>query len=270
MQTAKHSQTILVLMDFSDVSYMALKYAISLAKIWKRSIKLFHVFPSTIIDSDDQTVNLNDVEKYEREVISTFSSIVEIIQAEGVGTSYALSRGHLTTSMIQEVTELQPELIVIGRNKINTSCKTIQILIKNFSGCILSVGAPWDFRENSKICLVTRGEKTNPINLELLAEICMSANVNLNWLDTTDTGKLAINGLDSARINQIYSEESYSLGGLENAKTINKVADNENVGLLCLTVRSRKFSYPKKKFGKKQLAPDLLKHTNRPILLICS
>ena len=81
--------TILVLTDFSEASYVALRYAISMAKSTLSKIHLFHVAnASSIVKSDNQAAAIREINSERKKIVARLTSLVEIIETEKLNATF--------------------------------------------------------------------------------------------------------------------------------------------------------------------------------------
>ena len=74
----------MVLIDFSEGAYIALKYAMTLAKEMDGSLHLFHVADaSNISDSENPLIIQQSIDEEAAKIKIKLKSIVEIVEAEG-------------------------------------------------------------------------------------------------------------------------------------------------------------------------------------------
>jgi len=146
----------LVMMDFSEASYTALKYAVSMAIITDGRIHVCHVgSPEKIVESDNQIAALRAIEYHTKKVKKKLGSIAEIIAAEGVRAICHYPVGNIISELQHVVDKIKPNLIVVGKKtgKSKFAGKLSSFLLNEYSGSVLVVGEGESFRNNTKIAL---------------------------------------------------------------------------------------------------------------------
>jgi nucleotide-binding universal stress UspA family protein len=272
--SAKGRKTkILVLMDLSTHSYEALKYTITMAKKLNCEIRLFNAFaPGDIVKSESQSVSLQELQKKKMKLEDTFSSIVEIIEAEGIATSYNYKLGPIRDSIQQEISSYAPDLIVIGVEKSLKKGKLGQFILNTFKGDVLFVNAAHEFSEDVRVCFVNLEQPANQYNFDLLKEINECTNSTLKIVQT-DGLKDTLEGLKSIESAEVYdiaptANGNRRVGPTEIADDIIDSISKFESSLLCLGNYSEPKSMLQRMFGSKQLKTEIIKQSKGPVLML--
>ena len=165
-------QKILVLIDFSESSNKALKYAISLAKSIGGKISLLHVAnPGELIKSDNALVASRALDTATNKSDKQLKSIVKMIEAEGVPAEFTNTMG-VAIPRIDTCTEkIRPSLIVLGREehgdtKLND---VMNHLLYQSDWNLLIVGNEFEFNERTKISLECNNDTLKDYSPDLLS-----------------------------------------------------------------------------------------------------
>ncbi|MBL4653473.1 MAG: universal stress protein [Flavobacteriales bacterium] len=144
-------KNILVLMDFSNASYLALRYAITLAKSIDCGIQLFHVAdPNDIVQSDNQAAAIREINSRKEIIESRLSAIVEIIEAEKIDSTYDYSIGSITGELKVYIQANSSELIIIGSHSNSKLGEITQYLVNHYNGALFLISKETEFAANSK------------------------------------------------------------------------------------------------------------------------
>ena len=107
----------LVLMDFSEASYKALKYIISMAKLLGGKIHVFHIGNANkMVTSDNQVVALRDLRLETRKIEKKLKSILEIIAAEDIQATCNYTIGNIISELKIKIAGIKPDLVIIGKS----------------------------------------------------------------------------------------------------------------------------------------------------------
>ncbi len=164
----------LVLMDFSESSYIALKYAISLAKITDSKIHVYHVGnPGKIAVSDNQVAVLRAFESENKKVEDKLGSIVEIITTEGIQAICHHTIGNIINELEKLIDQVNPDLIVVGKKKekLRFSGKLTNFLLNKYSGSLLIVGKEIAFQTGTKISIACNGNTLYQYGPQIVSKI---------------------------------------------------------------------------------------------------
>ena len=115
---SKKNHDFLVLMDFSEASYKALKYSISMAKMIPSHIHVLYVANGEeVVDTENGIIALRAIEEETRKINKTLKSIVEIINVEGLSSTAHYQFGNVKHVLKSQIDQIQPELVILGKKK---------------------------------------------------------------------------------------------------------------------------------------------------------
>ena len=241
-KTGKKSKySFLVLMDFSNASYTALKYSISLAKLLNANIHVMHVVDvSSLVKGDNQASAMRAVDSKVRGVENKLRSIVEIIETEDVSASQQHLMGNITLEAGQYAKEFKPDLIVVGKksSKLNFSGRLSNYLTNKYSGAVLIVDEDAEFRADMNITFGYNGKPMNDCDPQLLFEMDKHSNRPLTCLKV-DMQEGAEDGVDlpESWISGEQSPKDINYESRVNSTMADGLVDyisNHDVELLCI------------------------------------
>ena len=160
----KTEYDFLVLTDFSDASYRALKYAISLAKLIKSTIHVCHVAnPEKIVENDNALMAIRDIESESKKIKKKIGAIVEIVTTEGINVIPHYSIGNIIGEFKDRIDVINPDIVILGKkkNNPNLSGKMTSYLINEYTGSLLIVDEETEFKSDTKISI---GCNTNTLD----------------------------------------------------------------------------------------------------------
>jgi len=146
----------MVLMDFSKASYMALKYAISMAKMQNACIHIFHVIDQDEKAADENLDSVTQIIEKERKSVKILqSSICEMIHTEGIKTNSMVEFGDLIWMIKDQTQKIDPDLVFVGKKagKQKNDSRLIKYLLDDYQGSILIVQKENQFVSTSQIVL---------------------------------------------------------------------------------------------------------------------
>ena len=151
----KTEYNYLVLTDFSEASYNALKYTISLAKLIKGNIHVCHIAdPSRIVKDDNQVAALRELNVETEKIEKKIRVIIEMIQAEGLNAIPYSSIGNIINEFKELNTIIKPEVVILGK-KIEENPKLTgklsSYLMNQYDGSLFIIGEDSVFQNDTKI-----------------------------------------------------------------------------------------------------------------------
>lgn len=183
------SYRFLVLMDFSESSYHALKYAVSLSKLFPVHIQLFHVV--TAIEKDDYQLNLQKmvIPKVEK-AMKKLDAIVDIISADGISVSYEFSFGNLLIELESQLKKCKPDLVVVPKRNLENkvSKKILNFFVNKYSGSFLVVGKELEFSGNTKMAIAFSSKNFKNYDWNTVFEINKHTENELRLLHVLKSG----------------------------------------------------------------------------------
>jgi len=266
---------LLVLMDFSESSYISLKYAISLAKITQGNIHVCHIGnPEKIVKHDKQPAALRAIESKTKKVENKLGSIIEIITTEGIQATCHQVVGNIINELESVLDEVKPDLIVVGKKKEKSkfSGKLSNYLLNNYPGSLLITGMDGVFKIDTTISLacnkttlrqyppnlVNKIDRNTTSSLKLI-NIKVSAESN-GEIDLPKSWKSFYTS--NLNIQLIYKESSTVIKGLENHISEKKVE------LLCIG-KGQHRNFLQQLFSRKAtMISEIINKINIPVLIM--
>lgn len=164
----------MVLMDFSEASYIALKYAISMAKVQNACIHIFHVIDQDEKIADENLDSLTQIIEKERKSVTILqSSICEMIHTEGIETKSLVEFGDLIWMIKDQTQKINPDLVFVGKKegKNKNDSRLIKYLLDDYKGSILIVQKDQQFKESSQIVLGCSKRTLRSCNIDFALEL---------------------------------------------------------------------------------------------------
>ncbi len=272
MENNAIKQTLLVLIDFSQNSYKALKYAISLAKVMNGKIVLLYISSSgSVVNSDNPSIVLKakDIDKNKAE--GQLKSILEMIEAEGLSAEYINTIGNFHTKMNEYTKLLCPNLIVLGKSNLKHTHlgEITEYLLYESNNNVLIVDSDTEFNENTHISVECNEDTLSDYSSSLLF-----------WLNINTKTPLSIfvnkkkkegfsfpeswRGIQNAKHKICYKNSQY----FSVASSINNHISNESIDLVCIGRKRESSSIFSKILNQSNTTTDIIKHTHIPILIM--
>jgi nucleotide-binding universal stress UspA family protein len=176
MQKKEKTKTynFLVLIDFSEASYLALKYTISLAKELGGSIHLFHVAGiEKLIHSENALIVKQKMDEEGDKIKEKLKAIVEIIVTDGIDATYEYSFGNDLEQIKEQLVFYNPDITIIGRRKLrlNYRGRITSYLLNKYSGCLLIAGKDKLFSTVSKVSLACNNQTIDKYDLSIVYQL---------------------------------------------------------------------------------------------------
>jgi nucleotide-binding universal stress UspA family protein len=209
----KHIKTeydFLVLIDFSDASYNALKYAISLAKLIKGNIHVCHIAnPSNIVKDDNQVAALRDIDSETVKIEKKIGAIVEMIITEGINAIPYCSIGNIIYEFEELANQLKPDLIILGKKAETPQLKgkLTSHLMNTYEGALLIVKEGVLFNNDTKITLSCNNKTFDLYDSSLIFLLNNQTQSPLKLLNIT----LKRGSCDEIIVPQTWRESSYEI-----------------------------------------------------------
>jgi nucleotide-binding universal stress UspA family protein len=111
------SNNILIPVDFSDTSLLAIRHAAFLAKYTKGDVHLLHVINKMYEHYAvvEQPLHIDDPQKYETSASNKLNELADSIRSEyGVSVNTIVSLGNPTKEIIKNAQDIKADLIVMG------------------------------------------------------------------------------------------------------------------------------------------------------------
>ena len=112
-----NSNKILIPVDFSDTSFLAIKHGAFLAKYTKGDVYLLHVINKQYEHYAvlEQPLHIDDPAKYETSASNKLNELADSIRSEyGISVNTIVSLGNPTKEIINNANEIKADLIVMG------------------------------------------------------------------------------------------------------------------------------------------------------------
>ena len=266
----------LVLMDFSESSYLPLKYAITIAKTIGGQIHVAHISnPEEIVTTENQRVGLNALKTEAEKINAKLSSIVEIIIAENVQATYHYSIGNIIHETKNLISEINSDLIIIGKKKSANkfSGKLSNYLVNNFDGAVLIIDKDYEFMPDTRISLGFSNNKVPPFqNASLIIDLAKHTIPPLTMFTVKTTDE---------PIKEMEIPKTWTKSESNNLKIVSKSFQNSSIvkgiiehasekknELLCLNRGKQKKFFDKSLRRKTNIINEVINDTYIPILIM--
>lgn len=268
------SQRILVLIDFSTSSYMALKYAISLAKTIDASLILLYVAkPRDVVDSENPVVATRAMEIAASEKENQFKSIIEIIEAEDVSVEYVNTIGNARLQIDLYSEKYSPNLIVIGKSNYgnNSLGEIANYLVFQDTRNVLIVGKDSEFNRDTQISVECNSETLNDYSSNILfwlnqktkAPLRVFVNRRKRSIEEFQFPENWRGIAESSHKLCIKNNQSFSL-----AKSIINHISTEKIDLVCIGRKGINKSFFTKLFNRPNTTSEVINNAKIPTLIM--
>lgn len=251
-----------VLVDFSEASYKALKYVISMAKITNGKIHICHVITES-----------NSIETETKKVEDKLNAIIEIITAEGIEASCQYIFGDFVIEFKKLVDQVKPDVVVVGKRKENpnVSGNLIDYLLNDYLSSLLIVTDEKAFDADKKIAFAGTKktiEQNDPRSVFKLIPGIKSPMVLINLKKSTIAGEK----VNLSETWPSYYKDKNNFEYHQNPITYENLAPyifKEKIDLLCIGRENSKNSFINRLFNKNtDSSSEIIKRINIPILII--
>lgn len=231
-------KTILVPVDFTENTEVAISRSLSLAGPGPATLYLLHVFRSTPF--------VNNTAAYEARIekLSQWKASVEESR-EGITVICQLKESSLLQPVIrQTASELKPDIIVIGQSAKHAGLfsfrKISPMRLANTSGVPVLTVKPGSLSYKTKTVVVPVGDTFPQSKMQALAVLCRQAKPNIHLITFVD-GNCAPSEFSATLLLQIYQWLKNSLHcpvdyavvhGSNKAKAILRYAENNGADIL--------------------------------------
>lgn len=237
----KTEYNYLVLTDFSEASYNALKYTISLAKLIKGNIHVCHIAdPSSIVKDDNQVAALRELTIETRKIEKKISAIIEMIQAEGLNAIPYSSIGNIINEFKELNTIIKPEVVIFGKNieeNPKLTGKLTSYLMNQHEGSLFIIGQDSVFHNDTKISVACNENTFDLYEPNLIFSLNNQTKSPLKLLNIKDFN----NSSKKITIPKTWGKSSYELDQDIHIEQNSTVLDgllhcvtNSNTDLLCI------------------------------------
>jgi len=158
-ENLKMKHRLLVLMDFSQASYTALRNAVSLSKLIDGSIEVFQVkAPTDIVKHENQLTAMRAIDEEHSATKKKLQSLVNLVsEEENIPIIYDFTFGNVKNEIREHIEKTNPDIVVIGRRNqklVNFLGDGVtRFLLKNYSGALLIAGEDLKFKSPNEISL---------------------------------------------------------------------------------------------------------------------
>ena len=233
----KDSLHICVMMDFTESSYRALRYAMKLAKKIDSDIEIFHVLLlDTTVYSDNQAVGLRELNLAFSKIKRKLASIAEILNNEGVSATYSYSTGNVKLEIKRHLKQSNHRIVVIGNGK--SKWRVGNYLLRKYSGLLIIVSDTIESKIDSSISIEHYSDVLVNSNLDLIAQPLDKTN---SLTQISDMKKLLMSSLVDPIKNALQSLSFQDINikwrSIEETNIVEaftKYIYDEQVGLLCI------------------------------------
>jgi len=264
----------LVLTDFSEASYSALKYTISLAKLIKGNIHICHIAnPSNIVKNDNQVAAMRDVNSETEKIGKKIGAIVEMIIAEGINAIPYCSIGNIIYEFKELTNQLKPDVVILGKKKENPklSGKITSYLMNEYLGSLLIVKEDKIFQNGTKISVACNNNIFDLYDPKLIFSLNNQTKLPLKLLNI----KQKNDSNQKITIPQTWRESSYEIDESIQLEQNTTIVDsllqhiiNNDTELLCIG-RDKSRNYLQRIFSSSpSTLKDVVNKIDTPILVM--
>tara|TARA_B100000809_G_scaffold210866_1_gene214331 strand:+ start:202 stop:1053 length:852 start_codon:yes stop_codon:yes gene_type:complete len=238
----KTEYNYLVLTDFSEASYIALKYAISLAKLIKGNIHVCHIAnPSKIVQNDNQVAAIREINLETQKIEKKIGAIVEMILTEGINAIPYCSIGNIIYEFEELANQLKPDVVILGKKAGNRklSGKITSYLMNEYLGSLLIIDKESEFQTDTNISIACNENTLNQNDSYLISSLDRQTKTSISFLNIKSSKdkseKISVpqtwwksNNEADRNIEIKYENDSTIASGL------NKYISSNNINLLCI------------------------------------
>ncbi len=274
MDGKNKKQKLLVLIDFTQNSYRALKYAISLAKVINGKILLLYVaLPKELVNATNSPKTLQAVGVNKNKAEAQMRSIIEMIEAENLNAEYINTKGNICTKLDECTKLFQPNLIVLGKssNSTNQLGEITTYLLYQNNNNVLIIGSDDEFREDTVISVECNENTLTNYNSSFLF-----------WLNANTKTPLCIfvNQKNTRRKKFVFPE---NWGEIKNtthkicyktkqcfsiANSIKTHIVDKKIELMCIGRKRIKTSFWGNLLGQTNTAQQIINNSHIPVLIM--
>ncbi len=183
--TKKHGFDFLILVDFTEPSYKALDYLIKLVKTVGGGIEIYCMVDlSGVADSDNQITALRSIQTEKRRIERKLSSIVEMIELEGIRAASSYSLGNLKSELKLKLVQAKPDVVVVGKENGGTDW-LLNYLINSYNGPVLILGDQSDFLKGAKITIGYGPDTLDKYDFRFISKLSQVSETPLTLLKVT-------------------------------------------------------------------------------------
>jgi len=271
----KKGYNYLVLMDFSEASYIALKYIITVAKVVKGNIHVLHIAnPEKIIGSENAVVVLREITDESEKIESKLTAIVEIIEAEGVDAQYQFFFVKKTRMLRELIGEINPDLIVVGKKKEKPkfSGRFTSFLQHKYSGSVLIISKEAEFQPDTQISMECYNAIADNHDPKMAFELDKHTDSEILLIPLDDLSKPKEEFFSKETWRSLEKKiQKLRLEGSSDSERVIRILKHLLVNkteLLCIGRGERKTPLHNFFFGRSSTISKIVKEVNIPILIL--
>jgi nucleotide-binding universal stress UspA family protein len=270
----KTEYNYLVLTDFSEASYSALKYAISLAKLIKGNIHVCYIAnPSKIVSNDNQVAAIRDINSENKKIVKKIGAIVEMILTEGINAIPHCYIGNIIYEFEELTNHLKPDVVILGKKAENLKLagKLTSYLMNEYLGSLLIVKEDTAFKNDTKISVVCNNNTFDLYDSKLIFSLNNQTKPPLKLLKINQKNDLNT----KITVPQTWRESSYEIDDSIQLEQNTTIVDsllqhitNNDTELLCIG-RGKSRNYLQRMFsGSPSTLKDVVNKIHTPILVM--
>ena len=287
---------ILVPVDFSEFSLVAIDYAIGLAQVLKSEVKLFYSYYNPVIGSDPgldgQALTLQmdtviddlafEAKKQMKKLKSEVQKRIQLQNLSNVKLSYTLDVGAPAEVILHQIKKYNPGIVIMGtkgrgESSYNLLGSVTQKIIKKAKIPVLTIPENSKFKGidfENKVMFATNFDPADFKSLRKLMTLIRPFNMSINFVHFSrdETFKL-----DEAKMKRLkdyflkeYSEYEITCDNVVSTNIVEgmqKYIENNKIDLIALTTHKRGMI---EKLFNPSLAKKMLFHSNIPLLVFHS
>jgi nucleotide-binding universal stress UspA family protein len=233
MKTNKYK--IVVLTDLKNSDLKELESAVSLAKMIKGEVHIFHVKKSIdLVKKESQLTAIRSINENFKEIENKLKDLKNYIFKEfNFSIDYSFSIGNINEEIEDYLNQMNPDIIVLGKKKKNIlriiGDNVTEYVLKNHQGAILIADEKNSLQSKNELSIGLLNDCKEPVNLKFASELIEYAKTPLtsyHITDSKDTTILKENNLKT--INYVFEKSDNSI------KTLSKYLSKNDINLLCV------------------------------------
>lgn len=292
----RNIRRILVPIDFSEFSLVAIDYAIGLARILKAEVKLFYSYYNPVMGSDPTldtqayTIQMDSVidslaQKARQKMNLLKSEIQNRIQQNSlsrVKLSYTLDTGSPADVILHQINKYNPGIIIMGTKGSGESSGNVfgsvtQKIIEKAKIPVLTIPEKSEFKGidfENKVMFATNFSPSDFNSLRKLMMLVRPFDMSINFVhfSTDDSLKLDLTKMNHLKehFSREYHEHNITCDTIVNTNIVEGMQhyiEENKIDLIALTTHKRGMI---DKLFNPSLAKKMLFHSNIPLLVFHS
>ncbi len=168
---------LLVLMDLSKASLVALDNAIQLAEVVNGNVEVFHVkAPTDVVRYENQYSAITEIhEDYHNTMLRLRKIITNAEKKNHIQIKYQMAYGNIKIAIKEHIDKVQPDIILLGKRKSKfidfLSNGITKFVLKHSTSNILIAGESYRFHSYSDISLGIYGKTLRKHGFQIINDL---------------------------------------------------------------------------------------------------